>query len=322
MNWFHELGSLELAAFVVGVVALLSIVGVALVAPRVRSSRLHEHFDNGTIAGLLSALIGVYAVAAGLTAVAVWSNLVDAGSDVSREAAAIAVLYHDLGGYPPPVRQQGRRALIAYTKYVINVEWPLHQKGAAAARHPAHHREGAAGARLLRAGERGAEDRPGGRCCARTTTCCRRTGSACRPCATRRCRRSCGSSSSCSASIAISSCFLLRVDSFAMHATVTLLVAAPIALVLYFIAVSDHPFQGGINVSPAPYREVLEKMLLLAEVEAEGAEAAAQRPRPFRRSEGGRAAGLRLLLADAMFSGAGEGERAALPAAIRHRRRA
>jgi hypothetical protein len=74
--------------------------------------------------------------------------------------------------------------------------------------------------------------------------------------------------------IAISSCFLLRVDSFAMHATVTLLVAAPIALVLYFIAVSDHPFQGGINVSPAPYREVLEKMLLLDDVE-QGAEAAA-----------------------------------------------
>jgi hypothetical protein len=42
---------------------------------------------------------------------------------------------------------------------------------------------------------------------------------------------------------------------------ITLLVAAPIALVLYFIAVSDHPFQGGISVSPEPYRAVLDKLM-------------------------------------------------------------
>ncbi|EXI68631.1 MAG: hypothetical protein AW08_00943 [Candidatus Accumulibacter adjunctus] len=280
MNWFHELGSLELAAFVVGVVALLSIVGVALVAPRVRSSRLHEHFDNGTIAGLLSALIGVYAVAAGLTAVAVWSNLVDAGSDVSREAAAIAVLYHDLGGYPPPVRQQGRRALIAYTKYVINVEWPLHQKGelprdtlriidkaqqALVSFEPVSEGQKILQAQVLRSYNQLLQAHWQRLQAVRDTAL---------PAELWIVVILLGA-------IAISSCFLLRVDSFTMHATVTLLVAAPIALVLYFIAVSDHPFQGGINVSPAPYREVLEKMLLVAEVEAEeSAEAAAAAPPP------------------------------------------
>ncbi len=280
MNWFHELGSLELAAFVVGVVALLSIVGVALVAPRVRSSRLHEHFDNGTIAGLLSALIGVYAVAAGLTAVAVWGNLVDAGSDVSREAAAIAVLYHDLGGYPPPVRQQGRRALIAYTKYVINVEWPLHQKGelprdtlriiekaqqALVSFEPVSEGQKILQAQVLRSYNQLLQAHWQRLQAVRDTAL---------PAELWIVVILLGA-------IAISSCFLLRVDSFTMHATVTLLVAAPIALVLYFIAVSDHPFQGGINVSSAPYREVLEKMLLLAEVEAEeSAEAAAAAPPP------------------------------------------
>ncbi len=280
MNWFHELGSLELAAFVVGVVALLSIVGVALVAPRVRSSRLHEHFDNGTIAGLLSALIGVYAVAAGLTAVAVWGNLVDAGSDVSREAAAIAVLYHDLGGYPPPVRQQGRRALIAYTKYVINVEWPLHQKGelprdtlriiekaqqALVSFEPVSEGQKILQAQVLRSYNQLLQAHWQRLQAVRDTAL---------PAELWIVVILLGA-------IAISSCFLLRVDSFTMHATVTLLVAAPIALVLYFIAVSDHPFQGGINVSSAPYREVLEKMLLVAEVEAEeSAEAAAAAAAP------------------------------------------
>jgi len=275
MNWFHELGSLELAAFVVGVVTLLSITGVALVAPRVRSSRLHEHFDNGTIAGLLSALIGVYAVAAGLTAVAVWGNLVDAGSDVSREAAAIAVLYHDLGGHPPAVRQQGRRALIAYTRYVINVEWPMHQKGelprdtlriiekaqqAIVSFEPETEGQKIVQVQVLRSYNQLLQAHWQRLQAVRDTAL---------PAELWIVVILLGA-------IAISSCFLLRVDSFVMHATVTLLVAAPIALVLYFIAVSDHPFQGGINVSPAPYCEVLEKMLLVAEIEAEeSAEAAA-----------------------------------------------
>ncbi len=273
MNWIHELSSLELAAFVVGVVALLSVIGVALVAPRVRSSRLHQHFDNGTIAGLLSALIGIYAVAAGLTAVAVWGNMVDAGSDVSREAAAIAVLYHDLGGYPPPLQQQGRRALVAYTRYVINVEWPMHQKGelprdtlriieqaqrSIVSFEPATEGQKIVQAQVLQSYNQLLQAHWQRVQAVRDTAL---------PAELWIVVILLGA-------IAISSCFLLRVDSFAMHATVTLLVAAPIALVLYFIAVSDHPFQGGINVSPAPYREVLEKMLLLDDVE-QGGEAAA-----------------------------------------------
>jgi hypothetical protein len=273
MSWIHELSSLELAAFVVGVVALLSVIGVALVAPRVRSSRLHQHFDNGTITGLLSALIGIYAVAAGLTAVAVWGNMVDAGSDVSREAAAIAVLYHDLGGYPPPLQQQGRRALVAYTRYVINVEWPMHQKGelprdtlriieqaqrSIVSFEPATEGQKIVQAQVLQSYNQLLQAHWQRVQAVRDTAL---------PAELWIVVILLGA-------IAISSCFLLRVDSFAMHATVTLLVAAPIALVLYFIAVSDHPFQGGINVSPAPYREVLEKMLLLDDVE-QGGEAAA-----------------------------------------------
>lgn len=273
MNWIHELSSLELAAFVIGVVALLSVIGVALVAPRVRSSRLHQHFDNGTIAGLLSALIGIYAVAAGLTAVAVWGNMVDAGSDVSREAAAIAVLYHDLGGYPPPLQKQGRRALVAYTRYVINVEWPMHQKGelprdtlriieqaqrSIVSFEPVTEGQKIIQAQVLQSYNQLLQAHWQRVQAVRDTAL---------PAELWIVVILLGA-------IAISSCFLLRVDSFAMHAIVTLLVAAPIALVLYFIAVSDHPFQGGINVSPAPYREVLEKMLLLDDVE-QGGEAAA-----------------------------------------------
>ena len=261
MNWFHELSSLELAAFVVGAIVAASIAGVVLIAPHVRASKLHQHFDNGTITGLLSALIGVDAVAAGLTAVAVWGNMGDATADVGREAAAIAVLYHDLGGYPQPLQNQARRALVAYTREAVDGEWPVHQHGelpsdterlleaaqrAILAFEPVSETQKIVQAQVLQAHNNLLEAH------------------------WRRVQAFKDTALPVElwvvvillGAIAISSCFLLRVDSFALHATITLLVAAPIALVLYFIAVSDHPFQGGISMSAEPYQAVLDKMVL------------------------------------------------------------
>ncbi|TXH17110.1 MAG: DUF4239 domain-containing protein [Gammaproteobacteria bacterium] len=243
MNWVHELTSLELAVFVVGVTALLAVIGVALVAPRVRQSRLHQHFDNGTIAGLLSALIGIYAVAAGLTAVAVWGNLVDAGGDVSNEAAAIAVLYQDLGGYPQPLQNQARRALVAYTQYVINVEWPQHQKGVLptdtlriieqAQRSIVSFEPTTEGQKIIQAQVLHSYNQ--------LLKAHWRRMQAVRDTAL---PTELWVVVILLGAIAISSCFLLRVDSFVMHGTVTVLVAAPIALVLYFYRRQRPPFPG------------------------------------------------------------------------------
>src|SRR3954463_3742974 len=124
MNWFHSLSSPQLAALVVAVTLLISVAGLATTARRVRQTTLHQSLDNGAIAGLLAALIGIYAIAAGLTAVAVWGNTSDAAANVGREAAAITVLWHDLGGYPQPARNELRKDLIDYTAYIIDREWP------------------------------------------------------------------------------------------------------------------------------------------------------------------------------------------------------
>ena len=261
MTWFHLLTSTELAAIVVVLTLVVSLSGLALTARHVRQTTLHQQLDNGAIAGLLAALIGIYAVAAGLTAVAVWSNTGDAASNVGREAAAINVLYHDLGGYPQPLQDESRRALIRYTEYVIDHEWPLHTRGEAPsgvlkmmddaqralfAFEPATEGQKILHAQALQAYNRLLE--------------------------TRRLRLQAVTDTALPGelwvvvillgSIAISSCFLLRVDSFAMHATITILVAAPIALILYFIAVTDRPFQGGVSVSPEPYRAVLERIMI------------------------------------------------------------
>jgi hypothetical protein len=272
MTWFHRLSSTELAGLFVVLTFVIAISGLLFTARRVRETTLHQALDNGAIAGLLAALISIYAIASGLTAVAVWGNTGDAANKVGNEAAAIAVMWHDLAGYPQPLQNTARKSLIEYTEYVIDQEWPLHEKGEAPSGtlkmiedaqralfsfEPATEGQKIIHTQALQAFNRVVE--------------------------TRRLRLQAVSDTALPLElwiivillgmIAISSCFLLRVDSFAMHATITILVAAPIALILYFIAVTDRPFQGGISVSAEPYRAVLLK-IMIPELEAAKAAAA------------------------------------------------
>lgn len=261
MNWFHQLSSTTLAIIFVAATLVISITGLAVTKTRVRRTKLHAQMDNGAIAGLLAALIGIYAIAAGLTAVAVWGNTQDAGANVGKEAAAITVLFLDLGGYPQPIQNKARQDLVDYVRYVIDHEWPLHQRGEAPtstlkviedaqrtvfAFEPATEGQKAVHALTLQAYNRVIEMR---------RLRLQAVGDTALPGALWVVVILLGV-------IAISSCFLLRLDSFALHATVTTLVAAPIALILYFIAVTDRPFQGGVSVSPEPYRVVLEHIML------------------------------------------------------------
>ena len=261
MIWFHQLSSSELAAIVVLVTLAVSITGLAITAHGVRQTTLHQQLDNGAIAGLLAALIGIYAVAAGLTAVAVWGNTGDAANNVGKEAAALTVLWHDLGGYPQPARDEMRKEVIAYTEYVVKVEWPLHRKGEAPSlaldtvdrfqRHLFAFEPTTEGQKVVHAQTIGAYNKL---------------------LEARRLRLQSVEDTALPAElwvvvlllgvIAISACFLLRVDSFAMHATITILVATPIALILYFIAVTDRPFQGGVSVSAEPYRMLLDRIMV------------------------------------------------------------
>ena len=261
MNWFHELSSPTLAIIFVAATLIVSVAGLAFTAGRVRETKLHEQLDNGAIAGLLAALVGIYAIAAGLTAVAVWGNTQDAGTNVGKEAAAIIVLYHDLSGYPQPLQDTAKQALIDYTRYVIDQEWPLHTHGEApsgplkviddAQRRMFEFEPTTEGQKVIHALTLQAYNKV---------------------IEMRRLRLQAVGDTALPGAlwvvvillgvIAISSCFLLRLDSFALHAVITMLVAAPIALILYFIAVTDRPFQGGVSVSPEPYRVVLETIMI------------------------------------------------------------
>ena len=256
MDWFHDLPATPLAFVVVVAVLAGSMAGLALFAGLARRINARAQLDNSAIAGLLAALVGIYSIAAGLTAVAVWNNTVDATAHVSREVTAITVLYHDLGGYPKSLEAQARARLTQYTRDVIEKEWPVHQRGSNLdgglevledlqhmlyAFEPTTEGQKVVHAETLHSYNRLVEMRrerirsadetalPGPLWAVVTLL----------------------------GAIAITSCFLLRIDSLLLHATVTALVATPIALVVFFIAVTDRPFRGGVTVSVEPYREAL-----------------------------------------------------------------
>lgn len=261
MTWFHDLTSTQLAIFVVVMTLLVSLAGLAITARHVRATSLHETLDNGAISGLLAALIGIYAIAAGLTAVAVWGNTGDAAAKVGREASAITVLFHDISGYPQPQRGEFQRALIGYTTWVIEDEWPMHLRGEARTVPIAavdDFQRALFGFEPATEGQKIVH--------AQTLTAYNNLIEA------RRMRLQAVEDTALPLElwvvvlllgvIAISACFLLRVQTFALHAAITVIVAAPIALILYFIAVTDRPFQGGVSVSADPYRDVLQHLML------------------------------------------------------------
>ena len=259
--WFHQLSSSELAVMVGTATIVVALAGLVLTAHRVRATTLHEQLDNGAIAGILAALIGIYAIAAGLTAVAVWGNTNDAATKVGREATAINVLFHDFGGYPQPLRDRMRTSLVDYTRYVIDQEWPKHQIGEAPASTLRMVDDAQAALFAYEPPTEGQKIIHAQALSAYNTLL-----------EARRMRLQSVTDTALPGElwvivillgvIAISSCFLLRVDSFAMHATITVLVATPIALILYFIAVTDRPFQGGVSVSAEPYRSVLDNIMV------------------------------------------------------------
>ena len=92
--------------------------------------RLRLRYDDAYYAAALvqSAML-LYGLVAALTAVGVWQRHSQVSDVVSSEATAIASLWRDLGGYPPPLRDSAQDTLRGYTEQVINGAWPMQQRG-------------------------------------------------------------------------------------------------------------------------------------------------------------------------------------------------
>ncbi|MGO9462800.1 MAG: DUF4239 domain-containing protein [Isosphaeraceae bacterium] len=129
--WIYDLSNCALCTLIVGAFLSLSLAGLFISRPAARRF-LEASTRHNDIVGYFFAGIGVfYGLALGLIAVATWDDYTQIDGVVTTEAAAVASLYRDLDGYPQPFRERLETIMRAYTRFVIDREWPAHKRGLA-----------------------------------------------------------------------------------------------------------------------------------------------------------------------------------------------
>ena len=128
-DWLGRLSAGQLAlvfcAFFMGITWL----GLLLVHPVMRRVLHGNEPSNELIIHIAGSFGLVYAVLLGLLTVATFQNTKDVVDGVGREASALSAMYHSVDGYPEPLRSELKAELRDYTHYVIEKDWPAHQRG-------------------------------------------------------------------------------------------------------------------------------------------------------------------------------------------------
>ncbi len=259
MGWIHDIPRWLAAIIVITTFAMSSLGGLAMTRGWIRARGLQALIDNSVVGWMFSAILSIYAITIGLTAVASWTNFVQAADVASREASEIAALYRDLSGYPQPARDALVQSLRVYLTDVIENDWPRQRRGEVPhdgtvrltelqtklyAFEPATDGQRAIHAEALGAFNQVTE--------------------------TRRDRLDDVESSVpgtlwvvvlVGAVVAIGATYVFTLDSIAVHALMTMLLATMIGLLVFFIAVTDMPYRGRDGISSAAYELVRQDLV-------------------------------------------------------------
>jgi hypothetical protein len=259
VGWIHEIPRWLAAIVVMTTFSGSALAGLAMTHGWIRRRGLQALIDNSVVGWMFSAILSIYAITIGLTAVASWTSSVKAAEVASREASEIAGLYRDVSGYPQPARDVLVQGVRVYLTNVIEVSWPMQRRGEIPhggtdrlselqvglyAFEPATDGQRALHAEALSAFNRLTETR-------------------------RQRLADVGSSVPgtlwtvvlVGAVVAIGATYVFTLDSIAVHAVMTMLLAAMIGLLVFFIAVTDMPYHGRDGISSAPYELVRQDLV-------------------------------------------------------------
>jgi urea transport system substrate-binding protein len=130
-HWYglYTLPTQQLALLFVGAFVGFYWLGCIFLRPILRQFVKYTTSANDIVGYVLSCFGVFYGLLLGLIAVTAYQNVADAGTNVTREAAALSALYEDVSRYPDPYGQNLRWLLRDYTRYVIRYACPLQQKG-------------------------------------------------------------------------------------------------------------------------------------------------------------------------------------------------
>jgi Protein of unknown function (DUF4239) len=111
----------------VGATVGLAIGGMLLVRRSVTLSTLESH---NQVAGYIYSVVGVvYAVLLAFIAVVVWQQHTQVQSQVEQEANQLGDLYRNAQVFPEEVRTRLQNQIRAYSRSVVEKEWPAMAKG-------------------------------------------------------------------------------------------------------------------------------------------------------------------------------------------------
>jgi hypothetical protein len=85
--------------------------------------------SNDLLNYFIAAMGAFYSITLGLIAVGTWEKFDDTSQLASDEASSVAALYRDVSYFPQDISDTLKAKLRDYTKYVIEEDWPLQQKG-------------------------------------------------------------------------------------------------------------------------------------------------------------------------------------------------
>jgi hypothetical protein len=216
---------------------------------------LYTLIDNNAVSAIFQAILVMYAISLGLIAVASWGNASAAAAAASEEASHIATVYRTLGGYPQPLQDDLRNSVVRYTQSIIEEAWPAQQRGEVteagieiilhlwnAITHfePVTDGQHVIHGQVLDGFNKLVEFR----------------------------RRRIEATSYAvpgalwgvvlaGAAVSIFGSYLFKIQSLSVHGLLTILLTTMIALLVFFIATTDHPYSGSNAIKPIAYEIVL-----------------------------------------------------------------
>lgn len=128
LAWLNSLTAAELALVFCGFFFVISLIGIALVHPRMRRA-VHGKQQVNDVVIFVAANYGlIYAVLLGLLVVATFQITKDLQDHIAMEASSLSTMYRSTDAYPEPLRSELRAQLRDYTHYVIEKDWPAHRQ--------------------------------------------------------------------------------------------------------------------------------------------------------------------------------------------------
>jgi hypothetical protein len=197
----------------------------------------------------------MYALSLGLIAVASWGNTSAAAAAASEEASHIATVYRTLGGYPQPLQGDLKDSVVRYTQSIIRKAWPAQRRGEITE----------AGIEIiLHLWNRILEFEPTTE--GQRVVHAQMLGGFNTLVGFRRRRIEAASYAVpgtlwvvvlVGAAVSMFASYLFKIPSLPVHGLLTILLTTMIALLVFFIATTDHPYSGSNAIEPIAYEIVL-----------------------------------------------------------------